>query len=124
MGHGEESPSIPSPYPPPLVPAPPPAPSFDFNVTRYPSTLRAKPHPTPYWRAGETRNSDRYTVFLDGTVPALCVAANADEGWVECYRTDEWGRIVCDGVLLKPLLDRLYGRVEIRPLIDWVWAWH
>jgi hypothetical protein len=50
--------------------------------------------------------------YLNGEPVALCQAANAVEGWVDVFVSDENGKPLCpDG--WNPVLKRLYGTVYI-----------
>lgn len=55
---------------------------------------------------------DVLAVFLDGREQTYCIAANALDGWVERYLTDERGPVL--GPNGKDATERVYGHVVIR----------
>ena len=69
------------------------------------------------WIAGQTPDSHRHEIYLDGLRLPLCIRAHAGQGWALVYRTDAEGQI-CHDCFDRPCTELLTGPVEIRSVND------
>ena len=65
------------------------------------------------WRAGISRNSEWYEVYVDGERQPTAFEADISKGWARCYILDDAGNVKVDS-LGQPWTRLLNGRVEIR----------
>lgn len=68
--------------------------------------------PTHTWEQG---NGPRADVFVKGEGPLPCVRCNVNAGWADVNIQDANGRYLFDRYD-RPSEQRLYGKVEVRPL--------
>lgn len=56
-------------------------------------------------------------VYLNEVEQTVVITADADEGWLVRYKTNETGSIVCDESTCEPVTETLTGavRIEYRP---------
>lgn len=69
------------------------------------------------FRAGQTHQSHRFEVWLNGQREPLAIAADDEIGYVERLVRDPAGEIRRD-MLNREMTETLYGDVEIRPVND------
>jgi hypothetical protein len=65
------------------------------------------------WRAGVSRNSELYEVWLNGLREATAFEADISKGWVRCYVLDGDGNVAIDAFGFRKTVFKP-GRVEIR----------
>jgi hypothetical protein len=63
---------------------------------------------------GVDKDAKLYIPFLNGVEVKNCFLADEEEGYLECYKTDESGKyFFTDETKQKLAKERIYGKVEL-----------
>ena len=63
-------------------------------------------------RAGDPAATDA-TVYYDGIPFFHCVQVDTEEGWADCFRLDEMGRVVTNAAGDGLVIERIYGNFTV-----------